>query len=372
MNDKRKIRVLIVEDSRVNQGLLRGLLADDPGFEIAGIVNNGLEAVAFVAKSKPDVVSMDIYMPVMDGVEATRQIMQHTPVPIVIVSSFYQANEVKMSFSILEAGALTILSRPFGPGHPLYNQTARNYRNTLRMMSEVKVSIIRRGVGQSAKQKPGVIKNPVPPARNTANLQSGNSVIGTRRNPGNYALIAIGASAGGPQAIQSILSLLPSSLPVPVLIVQHIDSNFAEGYCEWLGSTSKLPVHIAVDGEAMVPGHVYLPPGDHHLGLQKQGLVSVSKAPPERGLRPAVSFLLRDVMSVYGKNAMAIILSGMGIDGAAELKKLRDLGAYTFAQDANTSLVHGMPGEAIKLGGALRILPPDEIAKEIIEIFQLR
>lgn len=372
MNDKRKIRVLIVEDSRVNQGLLKGLLADDPGFEIAGIVNNGHEAVEFVAKAKPDVVSMDIYMPVMDGVEATRQIMQHTPVPIVIVSSFYQVNEVKMSFSILEAGALTILSRPFGPGHPLYNQTARNYRNTLRMMSEVKVSIIRRGVRQPVKLQHVVSNKPASPARVTAHVQSGNSVIGIRGNAGTYAVIAIGASAGGPQAVQSILNLLPSSLPIPVLIVQHIDSNFAEGYCEWLGSTSKLPVHVAADGEVMLPGHVYLPPGDHHLGLKKQGIISISKAPSERGLRPAVSFLFRDVMSVYGKNSIAIILSGMGIDGAAEIKKLRDLGAYTFAQDANSSLVHGMPGEAIKMGGALRILPPDEIAKEIKEILQLR
>jgi two-component system, chemotaxis family, protein-glutamate methylesterase/glutaminase len=239
-------------------------------------------------------------------------------------------------------------------------------------MSEVKVSIIRRGAGQSAKQQSVVINNPATPVRVNANVQSGNSVIGMVGNNGNYAVIAIGASAGGPQAVQSILNLLPSSLPVPVLIVQHIDSNFAEGYCEWLGSTSKLPVHVASDGEVMVAGHVYLPPGDHHLGLQKQGVVSVNKSPPERGLRPAVSFLFRDIMSVYGKNAIAIILSGMGSDGAAEIKKLRDLGAYTFAQDAGSSLVHGMPGEAIKLGGASRILPPDEIAKEIIEIFQLR
>ena len=349
----KKIKVLIVEDTLVGQGLLKGLLAEDPRFEVVGIVGNGQQAVDFVARQAPDVVSMDIYMPVMDGVEATRIIMQKTPVPVVIVSGFYEPSEVKMSFSILEAGALTILPRPYGPGHPQYLQTARNYRNTLKMMSEVKV-ITRRAT------KPASV--------DTDQRVSKFSDIDLS-NPGNstYKIIAMGASAGGPQALQAILERLPKNFPLAVLIVQHIDAHFAEGYCDWLNSTSKLPVRIARHGELLLPGHAYLPPGDHHLGLQREGIVAVTKHPAEKGLRPAVSVLFNDINTVYGKNSICILLSGMGADGAKELKMLRDTGALTIAQDAGSALVHGMPGEAIRLGGAVKVLSPEEIAKEILK-----
>jgi two-component system chemotaxis response regulator CheB len=298
----------------------------------------------------PDVVSMDFYMPEMDGVEATRIIMRDSPVPIVIVSGFYDPTEVTMSFSILEAGALTILPKPFGPMHPEFNQTARTYRNTLKMMSAVNVS-----------------KNPRRTERSpvVARRQSTPAPERSRSTP---KIIAIGASAGGPQAIEAILKGLPASLPVPVLIVQHIDTHFAAGYCDWLNTTSAVPVHVAIHGEIMLPGHVYLPPGDHHLGLERENIISVTKSPPEKGLRPAVSYLFKNVNAVYGGNSVCILLSGMGTDGAAELKILRDAGALTIAQDESSSLVHGMPGEAIRLGGAVEILSPVEIAHKIIEI----
>ncbi len=350
MPAQRKIRVLIAEDTLVGQHLLKGILADDPRFEVIGIAGNGKEAVDFVTKHLPDVVSMDIYMPEMDGIEATRRIMRNSPVPIVIVSSFYDANEVKMSFNILEAGALTILPKPHGPMHPEFNQTARTYRNTLKMMSAVNVSRTSRRTDRS----PEVARTPVAPA--------------TVRTASAPKIIAIGASAGGPQAIEAILKGLPASLPVPVLIVQHIDAHFAEGYCDWLNSRSAMPVHIAINGEIMLPGHVYLPPGDHHLGTERENIITVTKNPPEKGLRPAVSYLFKNVNAVYGGNSVCILLSGMGTDGAAELKTLRDAGALTIAQDESSSLVHGMPGEAIRLGGAAEILSPVEIAHKIIEI----
>ncbi|MCK9203558.1 MAG: chemotaxis-specific protein-glutamate methyltransferase CheB [Saccharofermentanaceae bacterium] len=355
----RKIRVLIVEDSKVNQELLKGLLEEDPVFEVIGVVSNGADAVKFVTGNLPDVVSMDIYMPVMDGMEATRKIMQFTPVPIVIVSSFYNTSEVKMSFSILEAGALTILPRPYGPGHLQYQQTARIYRNTLKMMAEVKVKTIYRSFPPIAKinQQISVFHSTVLSSRSRS------------ATPSDYKIIAIGASAGGPQVIQFILKELPPSLPVPVLIVQHIDANFAKGFVDWISSFSSLPVHVACHGEMMIPGHVYFPPGDHHLGALSPGVIAVRKKPPEKGLRPAVSFLFREVLAVYGKSAIGILLSGMGSDGAEELKMLYDQGAYTIAQDASSSLVHGMPGEAIRIGGAFRVLSPGEIVAEIIELF---
>lgn len=362
MTTAKKIRVLIVEDTLVGQNLLKGILNEDPRFEVIGIAQNGQQAVEFVGKDPPDVVSMDMYMPVMDGVEATRLIMRNTPVPIVIVSSFYTVSEIQMSFNILEAGALTILPKPFGPGHPEFIQTARNYRNTLKMMSAVKV-VPRNSPLQRARntqlERARIPATRPSHAAEDKHLKKGDSL---------YKIIAIGASAGGPQAVQEILKGLPKNLPIPVLIVQHIDFNFAAGYCDWLNTASNLPVHIARDNEHLLPGHAYLPPGDHHLGLQCEGVASVSKQPPEKGLRPAVSVLFKQVHTVYGKNSICILLSGMGTDGAAELKILHDAGSLTIAQDTQSALVHGMPGEAIRLGGAEFVLSPEEIIRKIREI----
>ncbi|MFZ4563370.1 MAG: response regulator, partial [Bacteroidales bacterium] len=196
MNEK--IRVLIAEDTPTGQGLLKGILAGDPRFEIIALAVDGIQAVEFVAKYHPDVVSMDIYMPLMDGVVATRHIMQQNPVPIVIVSSFYTPAEVKMSFKILEAGALTILPKPFGPGHPQYLQTAKYYRNTLKMMSKIKVSHIKSSITANAKPSLTVSR-----------------VLGPSGFPDiKCKIIAIGASAGGPVAIQEILSRIPNDIDV--------------------------------------------------------------------------------------------------------------------------------------------------------------
>ncbi|MEI6143265.1 MAG: chemotaxis protein CheB, partial [Mariniphaga sp.] len=284
--------------------------------------------------------------------EATRQIMYHTPVPIVIVSSQYETSDVALSFSILKAGALTILPRPVGPMHPDYRQSARSYRNTLRMMAGIRVTAQRK----------------IPPASpSTMVAKRFNTTINQENRIEKPRILAIGASAGGPQALQSILSLIPVDFTIPIVIVQHIDPNFASGFCDWLNLTSAVPVHIASDGDKILPGHAYLPPGDSHLGVVREGFILVSKEPPERNLRPSVSFLFRSIAMVYGKNAIAVLLSGMGADGAKELKHLRDLGVITMAQDELSSLVHGMPGEAIRMGAACVIAPPEDIAREIIK-----
>ncbi len=352
MMDKRIINVLIVEDSLTAQSLLKGIIAEDPSFHVVAVVTNGKQAVESVAKLRPDVVSMDINMPEMDGLEATRQIMYHTPVPIVIVSSQYETSDVDLSFSILKAGALTILPRPFGPMHPDYRQSARGYRNTLRMMAGIKVAAQKKipSTRLSSTEVKTIIVDKV-----------------NENNTGMYKILAIGASAGGPMALQAILSSLPANFSIPIVIVQHIDPNFVSGFCDWLNVTSTVPVQIASDGEKMRPGHAYLPPGDSHLGVVRESFIQVSKEPPERNLRPSVSFLFRSIATVYGKNAIAVLLSGMGADGAKELKVLRDLGANTMAQDELSSLVHGMPGEAIRMGAACVIAPPEDIAREIIK-----
>lgn len=349
MTKDTQIRVLIVDDSTTARNLLKLILSEDPRFEIIGVVSDGVEAVSFVEKEKPDVISMDIHMPVMNGFEATRQIMSSNPVPIVIVSSAYNPAETHLSFKALEAGALTILSRPAGPSHPDFEKLGKKYRTTLKTFSEVRV--IRRRRGES---EPIVTKHT-------------DQALSFREKKGH--VLAIGASAGGPAALQTIMKSLPPDFPSPILVVQHIDKGFAEGFARWLGQISAIPVSIPQDGERLLPGHVYLPCGDRHLGVKKEGVAAVSASSPENGLRPSVNFLFRSVGNIYGKHAIALLLSGMGNDGAKELKALKDLGAHTIVQNAETALVYGMPGEAIRLQASCQVLPPDQMVQAIINQF---
>lgn len=354
MTDK-KIKVLIVEDTLVAQKLLKGIVQSDSRFELVAIAENGIQANEYVAKYKPDVVSMDIIMPFMDGVVATRKIMQDNPVPVVIVSSFYQSSEVDMAIKVLEAGAVTILPRPFGPGHSKFTQSANHYLNTLKLMSEVKV----------VRRRKDNIQKPIEKAYKST------SVISNQIENNEFKILVIGASAGGPQGLSSILSGIPSDFPLPVLIVQHIDSHFAEGFVTWLNSSSNLPVILTKCDENLKPGHVYLPVGDHHLIVKSGTVVSVVKENTANTLRPSVDVLFKSVAEIFGKNTIAVLLSGMGKDGAAELKNLYEKGAYTIAQDEASSLVFGMPGEAVKLGGVCKLLSPENIVKEIINLIKI-
>lgn len=352
----KKIKVLIVEDTMVAQKLLKTLVTGDDRFELLGVADNGKQACEFVEKFKPDVVSMDILMPIMDGVEATKKIMRENPVPVVIVSSFYQSSDIEMAMKVLHAGAVSMLSRPHGPGHPKYEQSARQYLNTLKLMSEIKV----------VRRKNEDIPKPIQPASHIDPTSS------EKRINQNFEVLAIGASAGGPEGLITILSGLPNDFPVPVFIVQHIDGLFAEGFASWLNTSSKLPVSIAVNGEKALPGHVYLPPGNQHLIVTDNGTISTTKGLPFNGLRPSVDLLFRSIAQVYGKKSLVVLLSGMGKDGAIELKNLFDLGAYTIAQDENSCLVFGMPGEAAKIGAVCKLLSPSNIVLEINELIKLK
>jgi len=346
----RKIKVLIVEDSAVAQRLLKTLVESDERFELVAVAVNGKQACEFVVKFRPDVVSMDILMPVMDGVEATRRIMQETPVPIVIVSSYYQSSELEMAMRVLKAGAVSIITRPNGPGHSKYEQSSRQYLNTLKLMSEI--SVVKRGKEKTA---PLPVSPVQLPASSKINIPE----------PGGFRALAIGASAGGPEGLSTILSGLPAGFPVPVFVVQHIDSHFAEGFATWLNSFSELPVSIAVNGEKAMPGRVYLAPGNHHLSLSPGGTLCTHKEMPVNSSRPSVDVLFNSLAQVYGKNTLAVLLSGMGKDGAEGLKKLYDAGAFTLAQEESSCLVYGMPGEAVKLGAVCKVLTPDNILLEI-------
>jgi len=336
------INVLISEDSPTSRDLLIHILNTDPEIHITGVVNNGEDAVAAVATKKPDVVMMDVHMPKMDGFEATRKIMQTDPVPIVIVSETL-VDHISATSAAYEAGAVAFIPQPYGLGHPEHAVAAAEFLRVIKLMAEIKV--VRRWVRHVTPPKV------VPKASN----------IPVRFMSGELKLIAIGASTGGPIVLQVILSALASGLNVPVLIVQHIATGFVQVLAD-LFQSSGLPIHVAVEGETTLPGHVYIAPEDSHMGIDRQGRIRLSKAVPEHGLRPSVSYLFRSVAEAYGKDAVGVLLTGMGKDGAGELKLMRNSGALTIAQDAPSSVVHGMPGEAIRLDAADHVLPPEGIA----------
>ncbi len=337
------LKVLIVEDSRVAQEFLAHILTSDPEIQVVGVANDGEEALEAVKDKRPDAITMDLHMPKVDGFEATRRIMETVPTPIVIVSASTGAKEVASTFRALEAGALAVVLRPPGVGHPEHEASARALIQTVKLMAEVKV--VRRIPRMARERLPA--PSPLLPA-----LKAGTGI----------QVVAIGASTGGPVVLRTILSGLPQQMPVPVLIVQHIASGFVDGFVEWLAGASHFPVHVAAHGEYPLPGHGYVAPDGLHMGVGRGARILLSDHAPENGLRPSVAYLFRSVAQVFGPRAVGILLTGMGRDGAEELKTMKDKGAITVAQDGASSAVHGMPGEAIKLGAAMHILPPEGIA----------
>ncbi len=351
--DREKIKVLIVDDSYVSQKLHRHIIESDGDFEIAGIASNGREAIALAEKLQPHVISMDLKMPFMDGMEATRFIMQTNPVPIVVVTSLYDPTNQKLAMEVLEAGAVIIMPKPYGYGHSDYNRAAGKYLRMLKSMSEVKV--VRRRPNRfrlSSSEK--IVKNQV--------------ISQLTRN--DYQLLVIGASAGGPEGLKTILAALKPGFPIPVLIVQHIDRHFTEGYRLWLQSCTKISVLTANEDQILLPGHAYLAPGDRHLIVKSNAFATLSDDDPVRGHRPSVGPLFSSAGDVYGDKVIAVILSGMGSDGVHEMKRLRELGALTIAQNKASSLVFGMPGEAVRLGAVSYTLSPEEITKLLLKIFK--
>jgi len=345
-------RVLIVEDSPTARSLLVYILSKERDIAIVGTASNGAQAVEKIKWYRPDVILMDYEMPIMNGFEATRRIMEIYPVPIIIISSLLNPEEVTNSFKAIDSGAVAVMNKPPGLTHHLHKKLAKELIETVKTMSEVKV--IRRRNNDKTNNKwfnSKIFRSPV--------------------QSDAINIVAIGASTGGPPAIQQLLRQL-DDFPIPIVIVQHIAMGFIEGFADWLQKSCSLHIEIAKDNSQLLPNHVYLAPDGFHLGVKRIGRAMLSNASLENGLRPSVSFLFRSVASVYKKHAVGILLTGMGKDGAKELKLMRDKGAITIAQDEKTSVVWGMPGEAVKLGAAQQILAIDGIAEMLRRIARSR
>ena len=346
------IKALVVEDAPVVREFLVHILSSDPDIEVVGTAQNGQEAIELLMKKEPDIITMDIHMPVMDGFEATRKIMETRPLPIIIVSGSAAVGEVALTFKAIEAGALAVIARPRGIGHPDYQKTASELVQTVKLMSEIKV--VRRWP-QTKKATPVVTPE--------------HKIF---KSSSDIQIVAIGASTGGPIALQTILSNLPGNFPVPLVIVQHITAGFLEGFTRWLSQSSKFPVHIASEGEYLLPGHAYVAPDGLQMSLKNRNSIALRKEAFPSALCPSVACLFESVARVFRQNAIGVLLTGMGDDGALELKQMKDSGAITIAQDKASCIVYGMPGEAVKASAVTHVLPLDGIAAKLTSLVKGR
>jgi two-component system chemotaxis response regulator CheB len=346
MTMDRPIRVLVVDDSATARTLLTAILRSDPELRVVGEASNGADAVEQAVRLAPDLITMDVQMPVMDGLEATKEIMTAAPTPILIVSAVGNRAGLDLSFDAMQAGALMVLPKPDSPQSPEFAEQSRQIIEMVKAMSQVKV--VRRWGPREAKRR----------SRRRA------VVAPTGLGP----LVAIGSSTGGPAALRRILIALPSDFPAPIAIVQHIAKGFVDGLAHWLSGSCTLHVKVAEDGEAVVPRVVYLAPDDRHLGFAADGRVALSDAPAIGGFRPSVTYLLESAAASYGARLTALVLTGMGNDGVAALGDVQRVGGRVIVQDEASSVVFGMAQEAVRAGTVDEVLPLDRIASRLLEL----
>lgn len=336
------IRVVIVDDSPTVQSLLKSILGD-AGMTVLATGKNGREAVQLVKKHRPDVITMDIRMPHMDGLEATRQIMREQPTPIVVITGSSQMQDVDLTFQAMQAGALAVIKKP-GISDP---QTCANVAQTVQNMAGVHV------IHHWGSVKKKAVPKPTPQIKTMQRLDPASCA--------QVKIIGIASSTGGPSALAAVLGELPANYPLPILVVQHVSPGFTRGLVSWLNSVLKLRVEIAIRGNRPTPGTVTLAPDDYHLKVNKNGEIELSQAEPYKGLRPSGNPLFTSLAQHYGKTALGIVLTGMGDDGADGITLLHQTGAPTIAQDEQSCVVYGMPHQAVLRNAIDTQMNPQEI-----------
>lgn len=347
------LRVLVCEDSVSVSQLLVELINADEELQVVGVAGNGREGIELNRKLRPDIITMDVRMPGLSGLEATRQIMSEQPTPIVLVSELAET-EVDLSMAALDAGALTVLPKPSGPGQAHFKQDRERLCQTLKLMSSVKL-----------------VRHWLPTNRAACQRVAPPSLV----PPGDLSpvqpkLVAIGSSTGGPSALATILSKLPTSFTLPILITQHIMPGFGEGLARWLNDTTGRRVVMAKAGMVIEvnSGITVIAPDHCHLVLKSGRQLAFDYRGPVNGVLPSVDVMFESVVEVMGGSAVGIVLTGMGKDGAQGLKRMRQAGCYTIVQDEATSIVFGMPKEAIALGAARKVVGLEKIAGELVKL----
>jgi two-component system chemotaxis response regulator CheB len=346
------LNVLVVDDSPTARELLGQIVNSAPDMRAVGLAKDGLEAVKMTHKLHPHVILMDVIMPRMNGLEATREIMHTIPTPIVLISASLESHETDIAFRAMSFGALALHRKPNGPMHADHILEATTLLNKLRLMADVQV--IRH-------RKRDVSISPASPSPSQPD----------EKQPGNIAapeIIAIVASTGGPSALVAIIQQLPPDFPIPIVIVQHISGDFVYSLRSWIARVTPLTVTVAQPDTRPIAGSIYLAPGGKHLRLTHSHHFELDENPSTSYHIPAGDVLLESVGQSYGNRAIGVVLTGIGDDGARGLLTMYNAGAYTIAQDEATSAVYGMPKAAYALDAVRQVLPLPEIAPTLIRL----
>lgn len=353
IKSERVVRVMIVEDSLVVRQLLTHIVGRDPRFVVAAAVASAEEALAQIARVKPDVISMDIRLPGIDGLEATRRIMSEHPTPIVVIADSVEDHSLKISMNALRAGALSVVEKPVGVASAAYERVAETITTQLFIMSSVPV--IRRRSFAPAAPAADPPPQPAPRPRTTFSRPS---------------YLALAASTGGPPALAKVLEGLPPTLDAAVFVVQHMGEAFMEGFASWLGGLSPLPVGLAEDGAVAQAGRVYVAPGGRHLSIEAGGRMRLLSSEPVSSQRPSANVLFSSLARVAAPQTAGVLLTGMGEDGAQGLLELRRGGGYTIAEHQSSAVVYGMPAAAVRVKAAHEVLPLEAIGPRIVQLAQ--
>ena len=335
-----RTRILVVDDSPIIRDMVSAILVSDPALTVVGQASNGLEAVSKAAALRPDIITMDIEMPVMDGLEAIETIMARQPVPILVLTSH---TGVRVAFAAVSRGALDVVEKP-----ALDLENGAKLIKKVKILARVDVLAHQKAMGKPA--GPDVaLPEPALPA-------------------GGKAIVAIAASTGGPRALERIFSRLPAGFPVPIVVSQHVADGFTEGMAEWLNSSTTLEVVMARRGDILKPGKVYLNPSESTLKITRQGSVLLTPGDPAQVYHPSCNAMLGSVAASFGPRAVGLILTGMGDDGVAGMKAIKAAGGFTLAQDEKTSIVYGMNGVAVREGCIDRVNSLDDIPAQLMRL----
>ena len=348
-----KIRVLVVEDSLTVRKRLVEVIASDPDLEVLAEAENGQRAIELCQALRPDVITLDMHLPILDGVSATEHIMGHFPTPILIVSSSTNRGDLFKTYDALAAGAVDVLEKPLAD--EVDGAWERKFLAAIKLVSRIRViTHIRARLGSVGRAAPARSDIPLPPGRGAAQ---------------DCSVIALGASTGGPGALVDVLRGIPVGLPATILIVLHIDEPFSSAFAEWLANQTSHAVNYARGGEPLADGRgrVFMAPPGRHLAVST-GKLWLSSAPERHSCRPSVDVLFETLAKECARDVVACLLTGMGRDGADGLLALRRAGAHTIAQDEATSVIYGMPREAALLGAAERILPLADIGAAVARV----
>ena len=333
------IRVLLVDDSGLVRDMLRAILESDPGIIVVGEASNGVDAIAKVGLLKPDIVTMDIEMPVMGGLEAIEKIMAEHPVPILVVTAL---SGVRTAFAAISKGALDVIEKP-----DISPENMQSLIHKIRYLSKVDVFAHLQALGNRGKIK----------AESGVSIQKGTK----------GGIVAIAASTGGPQSIHTILSHLPATFPIPIVISQHIAEGFTQGMVDWLNNGTSLSVIMAGNDVRLASGHVYVNPAEHSMRISPQGMIILGNRDTSQVYNPSCNTLLSSVATAYRTGAIGLIMSGMGDDGVAGMEAIKVAGGTTLAQDAKSSVVFGMNRIAIERGYIHKVVELANISDELMQ-----